>query len=74
MTDNFTAIDDLLEKNKCPDIQYLRHEFKRSELDNILSAFRDTDAKTLSPVWNLLIKRKTRTPYLKIRLARLFLE
>ncbi len=67
-------IEKLLEKNKCPDITYLRHEFKRYELDNILSAFRDSKAKTLSPVWNLLIKRKTRTPYLKIRLARLFLE
>jgi DNA-binding CsgD family transcriptional regulator len=67
-------IEKLLEKNKCPDITYLRHEFKRSELDNILSAFEETKAKILSPVWNLLIKRKTRTPYLKIRLARLFLD
>jgi DNA-binding CsgD family transcriptional regulator len=67
-------IEKLLEKNKCPDITYLRHEFKRSELDNILSAFKETKSQTLSPVWNLLIKRKTRTPYLKIRLARLFLE
>ncbi len=67
-------IEKLREKNKCPGIAYLKNEFKYSELDNILSAFRDTDAKTLFPVWNLLIKRKTRTPYLKIRLARLFLD
>ncbi len=62
------------EKDKCPDFAYLRREFKRSELDDILSAFEKAGTKTLSPVYNILQKQKKKPSYLKIRLARLFLE
>ncbi len=60
--------------DRCPDFAYLRREFKRSELDDILQAFRDAKTKTLAPVYNLLAQRKKKPNYLKIRLARLFLE
>ena len=58
----------------CPDITYLKRELKRSELDDILEAFRKTKTTTLSPVYNLLMKQKKKPSYLKIRLARLFLS
>jgi hypothetical protein len=66
-------IEKLIEEKKCPDIEYLKREIKRSEFDSILEAFEATKTKTLSPVFNYLIKKKKRTPYLKIRLVRLFL-
>ncbi|MFZ2621288.1 MAG: AAA family ATPase [Minisyncoccia bacterium] len=65
--------DKLKKTNRCPDITYLKRELRRSELDDILSAFKKTGTTTLSPVYNLLIKQKKRTPYLKIRIGRLFL-
>ncbi|KND48213.1 MAG: ATP-dependent DNA helicase PIF1 [Parcubacteria bacterium C7867-006] len=67
-------IEDLMKENKCPDIDYLKKELKRSELDEILSVFEELDTDTLSPVYNLLLKRKKKPSYLKIRLARLFLN
>ncbi len=69
-------IEKLMEEDKeaCPDIAYLRREFKRSELDEILSAFEKAGSKTLSSVYNILLKKKKNPSYLKIRLARLFLE
>ncbi|MCX6701835.1 MAG: AAA family ATPase [Candidatus Zambryskibacteria bacterium] len=68
-------IEDLLAKDrkKCPDITYLKRELKRSELDDILSAFKKCKTTTLSPVYYFLTKQKKKTSYLKIRLARLFL-
>ncbi len=67
-------IEDLQTENNCPDIDYLKRELKRSELDDIISAFRKTDTTTLSPVYNLLLKQKKKPTYQKIRLARLFLN
>lgn len=69
-------IEKLMEEDKdaCPDIAYLRREFKRSELDEILSAFEKTKATSLAPVYYFLQKKKKNPSYLKIRLARLFLE
>jgi len=67
-------VEDLIADGNCPDITYLKRELKRSELEDILSVFKKAGTRTLSPVYNLLIKQKKRTPYLKIRIARLFLE
>ena len=66
-------IEKLMELGECPDIDYLRREFKRTELDDILDAFNESGTKILSPVYNLLTKKKKKPSYLKIRLARLFL-
>ena len=66
-------IEDLVLEGECPDISYLKHELKRSELDDIISAFQKAGTNTLSPVYNLLLKQKKKPTYLKIRLARLFL-
>lgn len=71
--EDMVTADKLNNTNLCPDIDYLKRELKRTELDDILSAFKQTDTKTLTPVYNLLVKQKKRTPYLKIRIARLFL-
>ena len=67
-------IEDLKEKKNCPDVDYLKKELKRSELEDILSAFKKTGTATLSPVYNLLTKQKKKPTYIKIRLARLFLD
>ncbi|MEQ1561374.1 MAG: AAA family ATPase [Nitrospira sp.] len=67
-------IEDLKAENKCPDIDYLKRELKRSELEDILLAFEKVGTTTLSPVYNLMMKQKKKTTYLKIRLARLFLD
>jgi ATP-dependent exoDNAse (exonuclease V) alpha subunit/DNA-binding CsgD family transcriptional regulator len=67
-------IEKLLESDKSPDITYLKRELKRSEFDDIVSAFAEAKSKTLSPVFNLLSKKKKGSSYLKIRLARLFLD
>jgi hypothetical protein len=66
-------VEDLIRDKKCPDITYLKRELKRSELEDILKAFQKAGTTTLSPVYNVLLKQKKRTPYLKIRIARLFL-
>ncbi len=58
----------------CPSIAYLRQEFKRGELDTILEAFAKAKTKILAPVFNILTKQKKSPTYLKIRLARLFLD
>ncbi|MFZ2523127.1 MAG: AAA family ATPase [Minisyncoccia bacterium] len=67
-------IEILKEKKICPDITYLKRELKRSELEEILEAFEKTEATTLSAVYNYLLKKKKKPSYLKIRLARLFLN
>lgn len=67
-------IEKLIERNVCPDIDYLRREFRRSELDDIIAAFADARTLTLAPVYNLLAQRKKKPTYLKVRLGRLFLE
>lgn len=67
-------IEILKEKKDCPDIMYLKRELKRSELEDILKAFKKVDSTTLSSVFNYLQKQKKKSTYLKIRLARLFLE
>ena len=66
-------IEDLQKKNKCPDVDYLKRELKRGELDDILDAFHECNTTTLAPVYNYLTKKKKKPNYLKIRLARLFL-
>ncbi len=69
-------IEDLIAEDpkNCPDFTYLKRELKRSELDDILEAFKKTGTTTLAPVYNLLMKQKKKPSYLKIRLARLFLD
>lgn len=67
-------IENLKEKNICPDILYLKRELKRSELEEILTAFEEVKSTTLSSVFNYLMKKKKKPSYLKIRLARLFLD
>jgi len=67
-------IEDLIAENKCPDVTYLKRELKRSELDDILLAFKKCKTTTLSPVYNFLTKQKKKTSYLKLRLGRLFLS
>ena len=67
-------IEKLRQDKICPDIDYLRRELKRSELDEIIAVFEKTGTETLSPVYNILAKQKKKPSYLKIRLARLFLE
>lgn len=66
-------IEDLLKEGICPDILYLKKELKRSELENILEAFRKCETTTLSPIYNYLQKNKKKQSYLNIRIARLFL-
>lgn len=65
-------IEKLIENNNCPDIDYLKKEFKRSELDTILDTFDKLDTQTLSPVYNYLIRKGSKPNYMKLRLARLF--
>lgn len=66
-------VEDLIADKNCPDIEYLKMELKRSEMEDILGAFKKTGTTTLSPVYNILMKQKKKSTYLKIRLARLFL-
>ncbi len=66
-------IEDLRLENKCPDVDYLKRELKRTELDDILEAFEVCNTTTLSPVYNYLLKKKKKPNYLKIRIARLFI-
>ncbi len=67
-------IEDLLADRNCPDIDYLKRELKRSEMEDILLTFKKAGTTTLSPVYNILMRQKKKSTYLKIRLARLFLE
>lgn len=67
-------IEDLQQKGKCPDIDYLKKELKKTEFHDIMQAFKKTGTTTLSPVYNLLLKEKKKPTYVKIRLGRLFLE
>ncbi len=57
----------------CPDIDYLKREITRTEMEDIHAAFEKVGTTTLAPVYNLLIKQKKKPTYLKIRIARLFL-
>jgi len=69
-------IEDLIAKKgeSAPDIAYLRREFKRNELDDIHAAFEKAKTLTLAPVYTILSRQKKNPSYLKIRLARLFLQ
>lgn len=67
-------IEDMIISGDCPDVDYLKRELKRSELEDILSAFAKCKTTTLSPVYNYLQKSKKKPSYLKIRIARLFLN
>jgi DNA-binding CsgD family transcriptional regulator len=67
-------VEDLMKENNCPDVDYLKRELKRSELEEIIDAFGELETDTLSSVYNLLLKRKNKPSYLKIRIARLFLN
>lgn len=67
-------IEELSVKGRCPDIDYLKRELKRSEMDNILDAFHELGTTTLAPIYNFLSRKKMKPTYEKIRLARLFLE
>jgi Mg/Co/Ni transporter MgtE len=66
-------IEELIEDGEDLDLSFLKKEFKRGEFDEIIEAFEELDEKTLSPVYNLLQKRKKKPNYLKLRIARLFL-
>lgn len=66
-------IEDLKAERRCPDVDYLKRELKRSELEDILEAFEHCETASLSPVYNYLLKNKKKPSYLKIRIARLFL-
>ncbi len=69
-------VEKILErKNKdyIPDIEHLRYELKRSEMDDIHEAFKKVGTQTLSPIYNYLESQKKKPSYLKIRIARLFL-
>jgi len=66
-------MEELLEEGADLDIEYLKSEFAYKELDMILEAFEVCETTVLTPVYNYLIKKKKRTNYLKLRLARLFL-
>ncbi|HRH26716.1 MAG TPA: AAA family ATPase [Parcubacteria group bacterium] len=66
-------IEDLKAERRCPDIDYLKRELKRSELEEITEAFEVCDTASLGPVYNYLLKKKKKPSYLKIRIARLFL-
>lgn len=67
-------IEDMVSEGNAPDVTYLKRELKRSELDDILLAFEKCKTTTLSPVYNYLQKQKKKPSYLKIRIARLFLN
>lgn len=67
-------IEDLIKEGDCPDVDYLKKELKRSELEEIVDAFDELKTDTLSSVYNLLLKRKKKPSYLKIRIARLFVK
>ena len=67
-------IEDLKRENNCPDVDYLKRELKRSELEEILDAFSKVKTDTLSSVYNFLLSKKKKPSYLKIRLARLFMK
>ncbi len=67
-------IETLIEKGKCPDVSYLKKEFKRGELDEILAVFQKIKTPVLAPVFGILKAKKKNPTFLKIRLARLFLE
>ena len=71
-----THIEKLREKHgaDAPDVDYLRREFKRSELDDILEVFEKLGPAPLSPVYYALQKKKKTQTYVKIRLARLFMN
>ncbi len=60
-------------EKRCPDVDYLKRELKRSELEEITEAFEKCDTASLGPVYNYLLKNKKKPSYLKIRIARLFL-
>lgn len=66
-------IEDMILEGDAPDILYLKRELKRSELDDLIDAFKDCETTTLSPVYNYLLRKKKKPNYTKLRLARLFL-
>ncbi len=67
-------IEKLIELKTNPDFAYLRDELGRGEFKDMLEAFAKAKTKTLAPVYNILDKNKKNPSYLKLRLARLFLE
>ncbi|MHB1316737.1 MAG: helix-turn-helix domain-containing protein, partial [Minisyncoccota bacterium] len=66
-------IEELIEEGIDLDIAYLKKDFGYKELDTIHEAFDACDTTTLSPVYNYLSKKKKKSTYLKLRIARLFL-
>jgi hypothetical protein len=66
-------IEDMQREGDCPDVDYLKRGLKRSEFEDIILAFEKAGTKTLSPVYNLLLKQKKKPNFLKLRLVRLFL-
>ncbi|MFZ2522700.1 MAG: AAA family ATPase [Minisyncoccia bacterium] len=67
-------IETLKEKGNCPDFLYMKKEFKRGELEEILEVFRKVKTPVLAPVFGILKAKNKNPTFLKIRLARLFLE
>ncbi len=66
-------IEQLVEEGKEVTIDYLKKEFAYGELDRIIDAFEELNTRTLAPVFNHLAKKKKKTTFTRLRLARLFL-
>jgi ATP-dependent exoDNAse (exonuclease V) alpha subunit len=66
-------IEDMMREGDCPDVSYLRRELKRGEFDDIAATFEKAGTKTLSPVYNMLMREKKKPSFLKLRLVRLFI-
>jgi thymidine kinase len=66
-------IEELLEAGEKIDLSFLKKEFKRDEFEEIFDTFEEVGETTLTPVYNLLQKRKKKPSYLKLRIVRLFL-
>lgn len=67
-------IEKILENDTSLNLSFLKKEFKYGELEDILKIFKKTKGTILAPVMTVLKKEKKNTTYLKLRIARLFLE
>ncbi len=66
-------LETLVEQGQEMDIAYLQEEFAYGEFDRIMDAIEATAPTPLVPIYDWLVKKKKKSTYLKIRLARLFL-
>jgi uncharacterized protein YpbB len=66
-------IEELMQDGVEMDISYMKDQFKRDELDTILTVFEDLETTALTPVFTHFQKKKKKVTYAQLRLARLFL-